>query len=50
MLNNLAGIYGRDGDTVRSLEVLERLAALDPADARIAASLERLHRLVASLN
>ena len=50
MLNNLAGIYGRDGDTSRSLEVLERLAALDPADARIAASLERLHRLVASLN
>jgi regulator of sirC expression with transglutaminase-like and TPR domain len=50
MLNNLAGIYGRDGDTARSLEVLERLALLDPADAGIAASLERLRRLVASLN
>ena len=50
MLNNLAGIYGRDGDTVRSLEVLERLAALDPSDARIVASLERLQRAVASLN
>ena len=36
MLNNLAGIYGRDGDTFRSLEVLERIAVLDPADTRIA--------------
>jgi len=50
MLNNLAGIYGRDGDTSRSLEVLERLAVLDPSDTRIAASLERLRRLMASLN
>jgi hypothetical protein len=50
MLNNLAGIYGRDGDTARSLEVLERIAALDPGDTRIAASLERLRRLVATLN
>jgi regulator of sirC expression with transglutaminase-like and TPR domain len=50
MLNNLAGIYGRDGDTHRSLEVLARLAVLDPSDGRIAASLERLRHLVASLN
>ena len=50
MLNNLAGIYGRDGDTARSLEVLERVAALDPADVHIARSIERLRRLVASLN
>jgi regulator of sirC expression with transglutaminase-like and TPR domain len=50
MLNNLAAIYGRDGDTARSLEVLERIAVLDPGDTRIAASLERLRRLVASLN
>jgi regulator of sirC expression with transglutaminase-like and TPR domain len=50
MLNNLAGIYGRDGDTRRSLEVLERLAALDPSDARIAAALERLRRSIAALN
>ena len=50
MLNNLAGIYGSTGDTLRSLEVLERLAVLDPSDVRIAASLERLRRLVASLN
>jgi len=50
MLNNLAAIYGRDGDTTRSVEVLERIAALDPGDAHIAASLERLRRLVATLN
>jgi regulator of sirC expression with transglutaminase-like and TPR domain len=50
MLNNLAGIYGSTGDTLRSLEVLERIAVLDPSDVRIAASLERLRRLVASLN
>jgi len=50
MLNNLAGIYGRDGDTERSIEVLERIAVLDPTDARVAAALERLNRLVASLN
>jgi regulator of sirC expression with transglutaminase-like and TPR domain len=50
MLNNLAGIYGRDGDTHRSLEVLERLAVLDPGDRGITASLERLRHLVASLN
>jgi regulator of sirC expression with transglutaminase-like and TPR domain len=50
MLNNLAGIYGRDGDTARSLEVLERVAALDPGDVRIAQAIERLRHLVASLN
>jgi regulator of sirC expression with transglutaminase-like and TPR domain len=50
MLNNLGGIYGRDGDSFRSLEVLERIALLDPSDARIAASVERLRRAVASLN
>jgi len=50
MLNNLAGIYGRAGDTARSLEVLERVAALDPADAHIARAIERLRRLVTSLN
>ena len=44
MLNNLAGIYDRDGDSFRSLEVLERMAVLDPSDARIAASIERFRR------
>jgi regulator of sirC expression with transglutaminase-like and TPR domain len=50
MLNNLVGIYGRGGDTDRSLEVLERIAAIDPADVQIAQTIERLRRLVASLN
>jgi regulator of sirC expression with transglutaminase-like and TPR domain len=50
MLNNLAGIYGRDGDSFRSLEVFDRMAALDPSDARVAATVERLRRSVASLN
>jgi regulator of sirC expression with transglutaminase-like and TPR domain len=50
MLNNLAGIYGRDGDTFRSLEVLERIAILDPSDQKVAATIERLRRLAASLN
>jgi regulator of sirC expression with transglutaminase-like and TPR domain len=50
MLNNLAGIYGRDGDTARSLEVLERVAALDPADARVARTIEGLRHRVTSLN
>jgi regulator of sirC expression with transglutaminase-like and TPR domain len=50
MLNNLAGIYGRDGDSLGSLAVFERMAALDPSDARVAAAVERFRRQVASLN
>jgi regulator of sirC expression with transglutaminase-like and TPR domain len=50
MLNNLAGIYGRAGDSFQSLEVLERIAVLDPSDTQIAVSLERLRRLLATLN
>jgi regulator of sirC expression with transglutaminase-like and TPR domain len=50
MLNNLAGIYDRAGDSFRSLEVFERMAVLDPADARITASVERFRRQIASLN
>lgn len=50
MLNNLVAIYGQDGDSFRLLEVLERLAVLDPSDDGIAAALERLRRLVVSLN
>ena len=50
MLNNLAGIYGRTGDTFRALEVYERLSVLDPSDARLATSVERLRRLLSSLN
>ena len=50
MLNNLAGIYGRTGDSFRALEVFERIAVLEPSDSRLAASVERLRRLVFSLN
>jgi hypothetical protein len=50
MLNNLAGIYERSGDRFRSLEVLERLVALDAENPRLAAALDRLRRQVRSLN
>lgn len=50
MLVNLAGIYGRNGDLPRSLDVLERLAILEPANTRIARDLAQLRSRVDSLN
>jgi regulator of sirC expression with transglutaminase-like and TPR domain len=50
MLVNLAGIYGRNGDLPRSLDVLERLAVLEPNNARITADLESLRMRVDGLN
>jgi len=50
MLVNLAGIYGRNGDLPRSLDVLERLAVLEPNNARITADLETLRKRVDGLN
>ena len=50
MLVNLAGIYGRNGDMPRSLDVLERLALLEPRNSRIARDLEQLRERVADLN
>jgi regulator of sirC expression with transglutaminase-like and TPR domain len=50
MLLNLAGVYGRNGDLFRSLEVLERLAVLDPDNPRLARDLEQLRSRVAGLN
>lgn len=50
MLVNLAGIYGRHGDLPRSLDVLERLAVLEPSNPRIARDLERLRERVGGLN
>ena len=50
ILNNLASVYGRSGDTFRALEVYERMAVLDPHDFRLAASVDRLRYLVSSLN
>ncbi len=50
MLVNLAGIYGRNGDLPRSLDVLERLAILEPANPRIARDLSQLRSRVDGLN
>lgn len=50
MLVNLAGIYGRNGDLPRSLDVLERLAILEPANPRIARDLANLRERVGGLN
>ncbi|HEY1817648.1 MAG TPA: transglutaminase-like domain-containing protein [Kofleriaceae bacterium] len=50
MLVNLAGIYGRHGDLPRSLDVLERLAILEPQNPRIARDLAQLRERVDGLN
>jgi len=50
MLVNLAGIYGRNGDLPRSLDVLERLAILEPTNPRIARDLAQLRDRVDGLN
>lgn len=50
MLVNLAGIYGRNGDLPRSLDVLERLAILEPSNPRIARDLDQLRDRVDGLN
>jgi regulator of sirC expression with transglutaminase-like and TPR domain len=50
MLVNLAGIYGRNGDLPRSLDVLERLAVLEPNNPRISRDLAQLRERVDSLN
>lgn len=50
MLLNLAGIYGKQGDLVRSLSVLERLAILDPQNTKLARELSVLRTRVDNLN
>jgi len=50
ILVNLAGIYGRNGDLPRSLDVLERLAVLEPGNPRISRDLAQLRARVDSLN
>jgi regulator of sirC expression with transglutaminase-like and TPR domain len=50
MLVNLAGIYGRNGDLPCSLDVLERLAILEPTNPRIARDLAQLRERVGGLN
>jgi regulator of sirC expression with transglutaminase-like and TPR domain len=50
MLVNLAGIYGRNGDLPRSLDVLERLAIIEPNNPRISRELQQLRERVDGLN
>jgi regulator of sirC expression with transglutaminase-like and TPR domain len=50
MLVNLAGIYGRNGDLPRSLDVLERLAILEPTNPRIQRDLAQLRERVDGIN
>ena len=44
MLNNLRGIYQRNGDGVREAGILERLAILNPQDARFSESLDQIKK------
>ncbi len=44
MLNNLRGIYQRSGDLVRERGCLEKLAILNPQDARVSEALVALRR------
>jgi regulator of sirC expression with transglutaminase-like and TPR domain len=50
MLVNLAGIYGRNGDLPRSLDVLERLSLLEPNNPRVSRDLAQLRERVVGLN
>ncbi|CAN5780870.1 SirB1 family protein [soil metagenome] len=50
MLVNLAGIYNRQGDLPRSLDVLERLHVLEPMNPRIQRDLTSLRERVDNLN
>jgi hypothetical protein len=50
MLTNLAGIYGRNGDMGRSIEILERLRLLDPENEKIEREVERLRKRQLTLN
>ncbi len=50
MLINLGNIYRRDGDAIRQLAVVERIAILDPDNATIRAELDKLRRRAQHLN
>ncbi len=50
VLNNLARIYRRAGDTLRELEVYERLAILEPHDRQVARELDKLRTRSAEMN
>jgi regulator of sirC expression with transglutaminase-like and TPR domain len=44
MLNNLRGIYQRNGDGEREAGILERLAILNPTDGRVSESLDAMKK------
>jgi len=50
MLVNLSNIYRREGDAIRHLAVVERLAILDPDNANVRTELEKLRRRAEALN
>jgi regulator of sirC expression with transglutaminase-like and TPR domain len=50
LLINLGNIYRRDGDAIRQLAVVERLAILDPDNNTVRAELEKLRRRAQDLN
>jgi regulator of sirC expression with transglutaminase-like and TPR domain len=50
VLSNLARIYRRDGDTLRELEVYERLAIVEPHDRQVARELDKLRARSAEMN
>jgi regulator of sirC expression with transglutaminase-like and TPR domain len=50
MLTNLAGIYGKTGDVLRSIEILERMLVLDPDNEKIEREIDRLRRRHQTLN
>ena len=50
VLNNLARVYRRDGDTLRELEVYERLAILEPHDRQVLRDLDVLRTRSAEMN
>jgi regulator of sirC expression with transglutaminase-like and TPR domain len=50
MLTNLAAIYSKQGDAVRSVEVLERMRILDPDNPRVLRELYRLRQRATEVN
>jgi regulator of sirC expression with transglutaminase-like and TPR domain len=50
MLTNLAGVYGKSGDIERSVEVLERMAIVDPSNDRLIRELGNLRNRLQMLN
>lgn len=50
VLSNLAGIYARQGDVLRSIEVLERMLIIEPTSHRLRRALEELQSQALALD